>query len=872
MPNDSPVQLDTPAMRQYRSFKEQYPDYILLFRMGDFYEMFYEDAKIASRVLGLALTSRSKGPSAVPLAGMPYHAVDSYLARLIKAGHRVAICEQVEDAAQAKGIVKRDVVRLVTPGTLTEESLLEKREGNYLAGIFAVNGSADKMGLAWVELSTGAFWVAPAEPSHLLDELTRIGPAEVIYPEGSQFDDKEFRNSLEQLTGAVPTSRPPWAFDAHAAAEALKDHFHATTLEGFGLDEWDESISAAGAIIEYLKETQKTALGHIRSIRKFVRADHMAVDGNTLRCLEVHRTLRTNSRTGSLLACVDKTHTGMGARLLDRWLTFPLNGYSDIVARQDAVEQFTLDRNCLDELRSLLSNVAQIDRIAAAIAMGRVRPRELVALGDTCRLLPKISAVVEHNPAELIIKLAPSLKGLDAVAQMIAKAIDPDCPNVLREGGVIADRYDAELDRLRSIGQDGQAWLAKYQADQAKRIGLANLKVGYNRVFGYYIEVSHANTDKVPGDYVRKQTLKNAERYITDELKRYESEVLTAEQRAKTLEQKLYEELREQLAEHIAALQAAAEAVATLDVLAGFGQLAVERGYRRPDITQDNVLHIVGGKHPVLAEQLKEQFVPNDVHMLAKDDRLLMITGPNMAGKSTYIRQVALLVLLAQTGSFIPADEATIGLTDRIFTRVGAADELVRGLSTFMVEMVETANILNNATARSLVILDEVGRGTSTCDGLALAWAICEFIALKIKCRTLFATHYHELTELETLLDGTKNLNVAVREWADEVIFLHKIVAGGTDQSYGVHVARLAGVPKDVIDRARGILPQIQAHIAENLDMPELANRAKAAAAQMQLFADPAARIAGEIKQADLDNLTPLQALDLLRKLKSELE
>ncbi|KKL23282.1 hypothetical protein LCGC14_2426960, partial [marine sediment metagenome] len=525
--------------------------------------------------------------------------------------------------------------------------------------------------------------------------------------------------ALQQLTGAVPTSRPPWAFDPHAATEAIKEHFHAATLEGFGLDGWDESISAAGALLEYLKETQKTALGHIRSIRKFARADHMAIDGNTLRCLEVHRTLRTNSRTGSLLGCVDKTHTGMGARLLDRWLTFPLNGYSAIVARQDAVEQFTLDRNSLDELRSLLSNVAQIDRIAAAFAMGRVRPRELVALGDTCRLLPKISALVEPNPCDLIIKLAPSLKGLDAVAQMIAKAIDQDCPNILREGGVIADGYDEQLDHLRSIGADGQAWLAKYQAAQAKRIGLANLKVGYNRVFGYYIEVSHANTDKVPADYVRKQTLKNAERYITDELKRYESEVLTAEQRAKTLEQKLYEELREQLDEHIAALQDAAEAIATLDVLAGFGQLAIERGYCRPDITQDNVLHIVGGKHPVLAEQLKEQFVPNDVHMLAKDDRLLMITGPNMAGKSTYIRQVALLVLMAQTGSFIPAEEATIGLTDRIFTRVGAADELMRGLSTFMVEMVETANILNNATARSLVILDEVGRGTSTCDGLA---------------------------------------------------------------------------------------------------------------------------------------------------------
>jgi len=880
MSQESPAQLDTPAMRQYRAFKDQYPDYILLFRMGDFYEMFYEDAKTASRVLGLALTSRSKGPTAVPLAGIPYHALDGYLARLIQAGLRVAICEQVEDPKLAKGLVRRDVTRLVTPGTLTDPALLDQREGNYLAAVVpgpragrgrGADAGAGPAGLAWVELSSGAFWAMTAPAEGVLDELVRIRPAEVIYPDGCELDSPAWRHSLREVVGAAATGRPPWAFDAHAAGECLKEHFGTATLEGFGLSGADASVSAAGAIIEYLRETQKTALGHIRTIRRFDRADHMTLDGNTLRCLEVHRTLRTNQRAGSLLACIDRTCTGMGARLLERWVTFPLTGYSAIVARQDAVEELAGGRARLAAVRELLAEAAQIDRIAAAIALGRVRPRELVALGQTLRLLPRLDEALGDCAADLIVQARPALGGLGAAAELIERAIDPDCPNVLRDGGVIAGGFDAELDRLRRIGADGQSWLAGYQAEQARRTGVPNLKVGFNKVFGYYIEVTHTHSQKVPDDYVRKQTLKNAERYITDELKRYESEVLTAEDRAKSLEAELFEQVRRQLAEHIPALQAAAEALARLDVLAGLAQLAVERGYRRPAITQENVLHVVAGKHPVLAEQLREQFVPNDVHMGADSDRLLIVTGPNMAGKSTYIRQTALLVLLAQVGSFIPAEEATIGLVDRIFTRVGAADELGRGLSTFMLEMVETANILNNATARSLVILDEVGRGTSTYDGLALAWAITEHLALRLRCRTLFATHYHELTELEELLDGVKNLNVAVREWADEVIFLHKIVEGGTDRSYGVHVARLAGVPREVIDRARSILPQLQAHLAEGLDMPALAERARRASQQMQLFADPAARAAREVRQADLDHMTPMQALELLRKLQAEL-
>ncbi len=866
-------------MRQYHGFKEQYPDYLLLFRMGDFYEMFYEDARTASRVLGLTLTARNKGPNAIPLAGLPYHALDNYLGRLVRAGIRVAICEQTEDPKQAKGVVKRDVVRLVTPGTLTDETMLDQREGNYLAAIFAkgstaagsAKGAADpQVGLAWVELSSGAFWTMTAPADHVTDELIRIRPAEVIFAEGSDFDSPAWRENLTGATEALATSRPPWVFDSHAAVTALHDQFKVTTLEGFGLDGWDESVSAAGAVVEYLRETQKDALGHIRQLRKFERADYMIIDGNTLRCLEVHRTLRSNSRAGSLLGCVDQTATGLGARLLERWLTYPLVSYSAILARQDAVQYFLDDRSRLSAIRELLADCSQIDRISTNIAMARVRPRELVALGQTLEILPSLAERIGEDAAELVAEFKPAFLGLDGPAACIAKSIDPDCPNLLREGGVIAKGYNEELDRLRNIGTKGQSWLAEYQRREAQRVGIP-LKVGFNKVFGYYIEISHAHSEKAPPEFVRKQTLKNAERYITDELKKYESEVLTAAERAKELEHKLFEEIRLELLDDLEAFQKAADAIATLDVLSSLAELASQRGYVRPTITQENTLHIVGGKHPVLAEQLRETFVPNDVAMDAKDNRLLMITGPNMAGKSTYIRQVALLTLLAQTGSFIPAESATIGLADRIFTRVGAADELTKGLSTFMLEMVETANILNNATSRSLVILDEVGRGTSTCDGLSLAWAICEYIALHVKCRTLFATHYHELTELETLLDGTTNLNVAVREWADEVIFLHKIVKGGTDQSYGVHVARLAGVPKEVIDRAKGILPQLQAHVANGLDMPELAARAKKAAEQMNLFADPATRVASEIKHADLDNMTPIQAMELLRKLKEEL-
>jgi DNA mismatch repair protein MutS len=867
------AQNETPAMRQHTTFKRQYPDYLLLFRMGDFYELFGEDARIASRDLGIALTSRSKGDSAVPLAGIPYHALDNYLGRLIRAGHRVAICEQVEDPKQAKGVVKRDVVRLVTPGTLTDQTLLEQREGNYLAAVFTDEdaGSEAEAGLAWVELSSGLFHAMSIPGDKVVDELLRIGPAEVIFPD-MEPRRPAWSETVRQISAAAMTPRPPWAFEAQGAAQMLHEQFGVVTLEGFGFEESEPALSAAGAVIEYLRETQKYSLVHIRALRKFQREQYMIIDANTLRCLEIHRTLRSGKREGSLLACLDRTCTGLGSRLLERWLTYPLVGYSGIMARHKAVGYFVEDRDRLSQVRSALGECAQIDRIAANIALARVRPRELVALGRTLRILPDIAD--RMGPCEaigLLEELRPNFNGMDESAGLIEAAIDPECPNALSDGGVIAEKFDEELDRLRGIGSRGRSWLAEYQQQESESTSIP-IKVGFNKVFGYYIEVSNTHRDKVPDRYVRKQTLKNAERYITDELKQYETEVLSADERARELEQELFERVRVALLDDLERFLAAAESMAALDVICSLAHVAIENGYVRPEITQEDTLEIVGGRHPVLAQQLREKFVPNDVKMGLRNDRLLIVTGPNMAGKSTYIRQVALLTLMAQAGSYIPAETAVIGLADRVFTRVGAADELARGLSTFMLEMVETANILNNATSRSLVILDEVGRGTSTCDGLALAWAVCEHIALKINCRTLFATHYHELTELEQLLDGTSNLNVTVREWNGEVVFLHRIARGGTDQSYGVHVAKLAGVPGEVTRRAAEILPRLQQHLAGGLDMPDLAERARKAAAQMELFADPASRAAGEIRHADLDNLTPIQALEMLRRLQDELQ
>jgi len=862
-------------MKQFHHFKEKHPDCILFFRMGDFYETFYEDAKTCSKVLGLTLTSRDKGSAnPIPLAGVPYHAIDGYLKKMLQAGYRVAVCEQVEDPKKAKGVVKRDVVRIVTPGTLTDEMLLEDKKDNFLCAVHLdARGCA---AVSWVDISTGHFFVQRMRESELLDELQRLAPAECLLADrrGELFDAETRRlaRDIGQLTRAIVTERPGWYFDPYQAKQRLLKHFGAATLEGFGIADADQDlVPPAGAVIEYLNETQKTTLGHIQSLRKVSRQSFLQIDPTSLRSLEILQTIRTELRKGSLLACLDETLTGMGGRMFRNWLCMPLCDVAGIEARQDAVAELKENPDALTPMRELLSNIADPERIAARVSTFRASPRDLVALAGTLRRVPRLRGILAACRAELLAGLAERCDSMDELADLLEAAVEPECPTHLRDGGVIRAGFSEELDRLRSISKDGQSWLRNYQKQQAQRTGIANLKVGFNKVFGYYIEISHAAADKVPADYVRKQTIKNAERYITDELKKYETEVLTAEEKAVELEQRLFEELRSESAKYVRRLQQLADTMARCDCLACLAYVAARRNYTRPSIADDTRLVIREGKHPVLADTLGPEFVPNDVELGAGAADIAVLTGPNMSGKSTYIRQVALLVLMAQTGSFIPAKEAEIGLVDRIFTRVGASDELVRGQSTFMVEMTETANIINNATARSLVILDEVGRGTSTYDGLALAWAVTEHLATGLKCRTFFATHYHELTELADLFGNVRNLNVAVREWRDEVVFLHRILPGGTDKSYGIHVAKLAGIPKSILGRSREILEDLESTFAKEATGEHLAKHKTKEPDRDALFVQKHKSVLDKLATTNVNHLTPIEAINLLSQIKAEI-
>jgi DNA mismatch repair protein MutS len=878
----------TPAMKQFHQFKRKYPDCILFFRMGDFYETFYEDAEVCSRVCGIALTSRSKGENPIPLAGVPYHAVEGYLKKMLQAGYKVAVCEQVEDPKTAKGVVKRDIVRIVTPGTLTDDILLNAKEDNFLCA--ASLGAKQEAAISWVDISTGHFFVQKLPEKSLLDELLRLNPAECLLADrrGELFEaeTKKLTKDIAQLTKATVTERPAWYFDPYQGRQRLLKHFATTTLEGFGISDNDDGlICPAGAIIEYLNETQKTMLGHIQSLKKINRQKFLQIDTTSLRSLEILRTIRTDSQKGTLLDCLDQTLTGMGGRMIRAWLCMPLCDLGAIELRQDAVEELKDSDTKLTDIRKLLSNISDIERITARISTFRAAPRDLVALSATLRQIPKLRQILstlrsgsaaaaedgQQFRADLLIRLAGQCDSMDELADLLESGIEPDPPSHLRDGGVIKAGFSQELDRLRSISRDGQSWLRRYQKEQIERTGIGNLKIGYNQVFGYYIEVTHSAADKVPTDYVRKQTIKNAERYITEELKEYETQALSADEKALELEQELFDQIRRQAAGYISRLQALADTLAQCDCLAALAYLAKRRNYTRPKMTDGGELIIRDGKHPVLAETLGSEFVPNDTELGSGAGDILVITGPNMSGKSTYIRQNALLVLMAQAGSFIPASQATIGLVDRIFTRVGASDELVRGQSTFMVEMTETANILNNATQKSLVILDEVGRGTSTYDGLALAWAITEHIANNIKCRTLFATHYHELTELAELFTNIKNCNVAVREWMDEVVFLHKILPGGTDKSYGLHVAKLAGVPKSIVRRGAEILQELEASFAKEATGDRLALHKTKQPNEDLLFVEKHKSILDKLAATDLNNLTPIEAINLLNQIKSEI-
>jgi DNA mismatch repair protein MutS len=858
----------TPMMQQYRELKARDPDALLLFRMGDFYELFGDDAERGAALLGLTLTSRDKGADAVPMAGFPYHQLDAYLARIVAAGQRAAVCEQVEDPRQAKGLVRRDVVRVVSPGTLTDESLLDPQSANYLAAVVEIRG---KLGLAWVDLSTGRFALAALMRQELADELARLDPSEILISEAAL--DAPWARTLRDPAGRrAITSRPSWDFQPDQARTVLFGHFGVTTLAGFGVADDAIEVAAAGALLAYLNETQRGSLAHLTRLVPFSRARTLALDEMTRRNLELTRTLRDGKREGSLIALIDRTITPMGARLLAEWLTAPLTDLDAIRQRHTALGELLADGGLRGDIRTALGKAYDLERLAARVGTGRATPRDLVALARTLAILPKLKARLTARSSPRLNELEAALELCPEVREDIERALVEDPPLALKEGGLIRPGYHPLLDELRETARGGKSWIARFQAEQVRRTGIGSLKVGFNKVFGYYIEVSHAQGSKVPADYVRKQTVKNAERYITPELKEYEDRVLRAEDQARELEYELFLTLRDRVAAEAPRLVQAGSVLAQLDVLSALAELAAHQNYCAPEIVSEPVLELREGRHPVLdAVMPRGEFVPNDTRLGPEEGLVLLLTGPNMAGKSTYIRQVALMVILAQMGSYVPARAARIGLVDKLFARVGATDELGRGMSTFMVEMTETANILNNATASSLVILDEIGRGTSTFDGVSLAWAITEHLHDVTGCRTLFATHYHELVDLEQTKPRLRNANVAVSDQGGEIVFLHRIVPGGADQSYGIHVARLAGVPATVVERARAILDYLEKQHAADPQPPSrpLRKVKTGRALQGSLFATLPDPLLEVLRNTDPDRLSPDEARDLLRQLRA---
>jgi len=860
----------TPMMEQWHHFKNLYRDAILFFRAGDFYEMFFEDAKLAARELGITLTTRGKERGKdIPLAGIPYHALEPYLAKLVKKGYKVAICEQVEDPKKAKKVVKRDVVRVVTPGTLIEDNLLEEKSSNYLA---AISKSREGYGLALVELSTGEFLVTEFSgrkaKEKLLDELALNRPAEVILEE-SFFEALE--GEIKKLGASVSPYRDE-AFLHSLASRAIAQHFRLPDIRGLGLEEKSLAVSAAGAALSYLKETQKAALEHISRIRLYSREEYMIIDNITERNLELIRNLRDGSTRGTLLEVLDYTSTPMGGRLLRKWILHPLKNVKEIKRRLEAVEELYIKSFEREKIEENLKEIRDLERIIARVSYGSANARDLLALKNSLLSLPEIRAELEGFSSELLKELSQSLDPLEELTSLLERAIVDNPPVTVREGGMIKEGFSSELDELKKAVLEGKEWIAELEERERRRTGISSLKVGYNSVFGYYIQVTKPNLKLVPEYYIRKQTLANAERFIIPELKEKEALILGSEEKIKEMEYSLFLKLREACAEKTERIQAIAESIAELDVLISLARAAFENSYVKPEVYNGEEIIIEDGRHPVVEKNLGE-FIPNHTR-LNKNERLLIITGPNMAGKSTYLRQVALIVLLAQMGSFVPASRAKIGVVDRIFTRVGASDDLASGRSTFMVEMQETANILNNATENSLIILDEIGRGTSTFDGLSIAWAVAEFLHERIKCKALFATHYHHLAELEKILNGVKNYHIEVQEDGDDIIFLRKIVEGSADRSYGIQVAKLAGLPGEVIESAFGVLKRLEEEevadekiIAKRLRRKKLEKVLKDRS-QRTLFEIPATEpIVEEIKAIDVNNLTPLEALNKLAEL-----
>jgi DNA mismatch repair protein MutS len=855
----------TPLRKQYLRVKQKYTEAIVFFRLGDFYETFDEDAKVASRELDVVLTSRTMGKGQrVPMAGIPHHALDNYLAKLINRGHKVAICEQL--TPPGKGLVERDVIRVVTPGTVVEPNLLESKSNNYLASI-VIEG--EEAGIAYVDITTSEFATTQLPAERVMPELERLQPSEVLIPEGA--DD------YAQLPFTISRLDDYW-FDLEIAQEALLEHFGVASLEGYGCARLPSAIRAAGALIHYVKETQKETLPQLSKLATYSTDSFMTLDGQTIRNLELFQGGRWGETGHSLLSVIDLSKTAMGGRLLKNWLGYPLLDLVILNRRQEAVAWFHQDSLARQKVISLLSDIADLERLVNRVSSGRIMPRELLTLRSSLEKVPDLKAAMTEGDAMnwLSTELRPCPDIVDLISRSIA-----DEPGDLEQGGVIKEGFSPELDEIRYNSRQAKQYLAGLEQRERQRTGIKSLKVGYNRVFGYYIEVSRANLNSVPSDYIRKQTLAEAERFFTPELKEYESLILNAQEKIIDLEAAIFRQLCQQISAIGGQILATARAIAQIDALSSLAEVAARHSYVKPTLTKEDVIDIKGGRHPIVEQSIgSDNFIPNDAYLCNKVNQLIILTGPNMSGKSTYLRQVALIILLAQIGSFIPADSANVGIVDRIFTRIGAQEDLASGQSTFMVEMTEAANILNNATPRSFIILDEIGRGTSTYDGLSIAWAVAEFIHNhpKLGAKTLFATHYHELVDLAGILPRVKNFNVAVAEEGARVIFLHKIVPGGTNRSYGIHVAQLAGLPKSVIVRAQEVLAELESHAAKkSIEHPSLgvafqqqgktSARSRKTSPQIPLFTQ-GSLLADEISRLDIDSMSPLEAITKLYELK----
>lgn len=860
-------------MRQYQQVKAKHPDTILLFRMGDFYETFEEDAKLTAKVLGITLTKRGNGAAGeIPLAGFPYHALEAYLPKLLKAGHRVAVCEQLEDPKFAKGIVKRDVIEVVTPGISFSDKVLEQKQNNYLAAVALPTALArgdDPVGFAFIDVSTGEFSAAEFPLRNLPEQVSNLQPSELLV---QKRDLATVQSLLKDRFGGIYTKADDWVFHFDYGYELLVNHFKTQSLKGYGIEAYRIGVVAAGAVMNYLQETQKANLLHIKKIAPYDTSDFIVLDVSTKRNLEVTSSISGQSE-GTLFSVLDRTLTPMGGRLLKRWLNHPLKKLETVRNRLTAVRELVANESPRGKMGGVLNGMGDLERLIARIATGRGNPREVNQLKGCLELVPLLQSHLAQLKAASLKEVDRWLNPLDQVVTAISSALEDDPPLALNEGGVIRKGYNKELDELRELSFSGKDWIAKLQQQERERTGISSLKVGYNNVFGYYIEVTNTHKDKIPSNYIRKQTLTNAERFITPELKEYEEKILHAEEKMLALETQLFNDLRTLVAAQAAAIQENAYAIAVLDCYSSLAEVAIENNYVCPTVDESFKIEIRGGRHPVIEKLLPpgERYTPNDTLIDTEEDQILIITGPNMSGKSSYLRQVGLIVLLAQIGSFVPATAAHIGLVDRIYTRVGASDNIASGESTFLVEMHEAANIVNTATRRSLILLDEIGRGTSTFDGISIAWALTEYLHQRIGAKTLFATHYHELNELAELFPRVRNYKVDVREYGDKVIFLHKVVQGFADHSYGIQVAQMAGLPEEVTDRAKRIL--------ENLESSELQvngrptkGRIPPPDVQMTLFEVKDDRLREELRRLDLETMTPLEAMQKLAELKKKAE